>query len=135
MRILVDTSAVYAAMDRDSRVHQIASAIWRRLVDQRDEPFFTNFIVCETYALLMSRRSGAVARTWLREQDLPIERVTELDEVRARRILMQYDDKSFSYTDATSFAVMERLGITVAFSFDHDFCQYGGLTVLGCTHA
>ena len=32
--------------------------------------------------------------------------------------------KDFSYVDATSFAVMERLGITDAFSFDEHFEQY-----------
>jgi predicted nucleic acid-binding protein len=35
------------------------------------------------------------------------------------------DDKDFTLTDATSFAVMERLGITYAFTFDHPFTQYG----------
>ncbi len=34
-------------------------------------------------------------------------------------------DKRFSYTDASSFAVMERLGIGTAFGFDRDFAQYG----------
>jgi predicted nucleic acid-binding protein len=40
-------------------------------------------------------------------------------------ILAQYTDKSWSYTDCTSFAVMERLGIATAFSFDYNFSQYG----------
>ena len=47
------------------------------------------------------------------------------DEVRARDILRRYDDKSFSYVDATSFSLMERLGIRQAFSFDPHFEQYG----------
>jgi predicted nucleic acid-binding protein len=47
------------------------------------------------------------------------------DERRAREIIAQYDDKDFTLTDATSFAVMERLGITYAFTFDHHFTQYG----------
>ena len=35
-----------------------------------------------------------------------------------------YDDQDFSIVDRTSFAVMERLGITRAASFDHHFAVY-----------
>jgi uncharacterized protein len=52
-------------------------------------------------------------------------RVSEADERRAREILVRYDDKEFSLTDATSFAVRERLDITQAFTFDHHFVQFG----------
>ena len=51
------------------------------------------------------------------------------DEERAKQILFQYDDKDFSFADAISFAVMERLAIGLAFTFDRDFAQYG-FTVL-----
>lgn len=102
---------------------------------KRWTPLITNFIIDETYTHLMNRCGGSAAREWLRSINLPCERVTDEDERAAKRILFAFEDKSFSYTDATSFAVMERLGIKIAFSFDHDFCQYGGLTVLGCTRA
>ena len=49
--------------------------------------------------------------------------------MRALEIIERYQDKEFSLTDATSFAVMERLGIEAAFAFDADFRQFG-LTVL-----
>lgn len=52
-------------------------------------------------------------------------RVSAADERRAQYILTQYTDKTFSYTNATSFAVMERLHIRQAFTFDDDFSQYG----------
>ena len=50
--------------------------------------------------------------------------------MHARTILRQYSDKGFSLLDATSFAVMERLGIDTALSFDKHFAQYRW-TVLG----
>jgi predicted nucleic acid-binding protein len=40
-------------------------------------------------------------------------------------MLAQYKDKDFSLTDALSFAVMERLGVRVAFSLDRHFVQFG----------
>lgn len=54
-----------------------------------------------------------------------MERVTEEDEQRAKEIIFTYIDKSFSYSDATTFAVMERLGINEVLAFDQHFPQYG----------
>jgi uncharacterized protein len=34
-------------------------------------------------------------------------------------------DKAYSFTDALSFAVMERLGISIAFALDQHFDQFG----------
>jgi uncharacterized protein len=52
-------------------------------------------------------------------------RVRATDEASAKQILFRYDDKDFSFTDAISFVVMERLGIRTAFTFDRHFAQYG----------
>jgi predicted nucleic acid-binding protein len=59
-------------------------------------------------------------------------RPTPNDERRAVGILEAYSDKDFSFTDAVSFSVMERLGVSVAFSFDRHLLQYG-MTVLTIT--
>jgi predicted nucleic acid-binding protein len=50
-----------------------------------------------------------------------IVRVTEADEERAWEILETYADQDFSYVDATTFAVMERLNLDRAFAFDRHF--------------
>ncbi|MCC7107296.1 MAG: PIN domain-containing protein, partial [Chloroflexi bacterium] len=52
-------------------------------------------------------------------------RVRASDEERAKQILYRFADKDFSFNDAISFVVMERLGIGAAFTFDRDFAQYG----------
>ena len=85
----------------------------------------TNFIVAETHALLLSRLGPTTAREWVLQQLWPIVSVTDEHEARAREILRKYTDKTFSYTDATSFAVMEAMGLTSAFGFDPHFEQYG----------
>jgi uncharacterized protein len=47
----------------------------------------------------------------------------------ARRVIDNHEDKGFSYCDALSFVVMERLGVEIAASFDKHFKQYGKFAV------
>ena len=124
-RILADTSANYALLDRSDRNHARAVALARLMRRRHVTPLLTNFIVAETHGLMVSRLGAGLARRWLFGNVWPIERITTDDEARARDILRRYDDKSFSYVDATSFSVMERLGIRQAFAFDPHFEQYG----------
>jgi predicted nucleic acid-binding protein len=88
-------------------------------------PPLTNFIVAESHALILSRMGAALARHWLLGQSWHIEAVQTRDENVAREIICKYTDKSFSYTDATSFAVMARMDIGYAFGCDPHFQQYG----------
>ena len=124
-RVFVDTSAVYALLDRGDGWHKAAAATLQSLRLARTEPLLTNFVVAESHALALSRLGPEIARRWLLGNVWPVERLTEHDEARARAIIAQYTDKTFSYTDATSFAVMERLGLRRAFAFDPHFQQYG----------
>ncbi len=71
------------------------------------------------------RRFGLAFLESLRSGTTSVVRVEEGDEERAFVIITRYQDKDFSMTDATSFAVMERLNLHWAFSFDSDFRQYG----------
>lgn len=90
--------------------------------------FTTNAIVFEAHALVLTHVSRDAGRTFLKNLDsgsTTIIRVRKSDEDRARDIIFRYTDKDFSYTDALSFAVMERLGIRYTFTFDSDFAQYG----------
>jgi predicted nucleic acid-binding protein len=124
-RVLVDTSAVYALVDRSDANHAAARTILASLRLRGVEPLLTNFIVAESHALLLSRLNPGLAREWLTRSRWPIERVTDGDETRARAVIVRYTDKAFSYTDATSFAVMERRSLRTAFAFDPHFRQYG----------
>lgn len=51
--------------------------------------------------------------------------VTEKIEDHAWKIFEKYSDKSFSFTDCTSFAIMNIEKIKSAFAFDKHFVQYG----------
>jgi predicted nucleic acid-binding protein len=123
----LDSSANLAILDAKDTHHAQAAAIWRGLVSSRSRVLTTNYIVDESYTLIMSELGTPAALTFLRDirrSAIVIERVSAADEERAEQILEQYQDHQFSYTDATSFAVMERFAITSAFGFDGDFRAY-----------
>lgn len=135
MRTLVDSSAYFALLDRDDSYHSQALAIQNRLILERWRLFTTSFVLAETHALLLNRLSQHIATEFLRSMEqstTPLVWVTRSDVQRAKAIIYQYDDKDFSLTDATSFAIMERLRIPYAFTFDQHFTQYG-LTVLAAS--
>jgi hypothetical protein len=57
-------------------------------------------------------------------------RVDEDHEARAWQIILDFTDQTFSYTDATTFAVAESIGIDGALSLDRHFRRYGQLQVM-----
>jgi predicted nucleic acid-binding protein len=127
-RAFVDSSGFLALVNPRDLFHQEACVIWRRLTEERWSALTTNFVVAETHALFLARLGQPHATAFLRgirQSSAVIVRVSTRDEERAESIIFRYDDKDFSYTDATSFAVMERLRIAHAFTFDRHFAQYG----------
>lgn len=93
----------------------------------------TNFLFDEAYTLILSRLGRARAVTWglkLKESTLvQLTRVTEENEDLAWKIILAHEDKDYSYTDATSFAVASSLGIGDVLALDRHFVQFGGFTV------
>ena len=127
-RIFVDTSGFFASLNERDANHEAARAITSRLVATQAELVTTNFTVAEAHALMMRRlghRAGLLFLDSFAGGNTSVIRASINDESHAIDIIRRYTDKDFSLTDAISFAIMERLGITQAFSFDSDFAQYG----------
>ncbi|MGH2531697.1 MAG: type II toxin-antitoxin system VapC family toxin [Thermomicrobiales bacterium] len=126
--VFVDTGAyVGLSVIRDSH-HDEAVALFERLGRAQIHLVTTNFVVVETHALILARSGRDLAASVLSWIDAspPLKiRVSEDDERRAREIITRYRDKGFTLTDATSFAVMERLDINRAVAFDRHFARYG----------
>lgn len=121
-----DTGAYFALSVARETQHAAAEAISRQLIAQSWRLYTTNFVLAETHALFLNRINRHEALRILRaieQSDTTVLRVSATDESRAWAIIEQYADKDFTLTDATSFAVMERLVIGHAFSFDRNFAQ------------
>ena len=122
----MDSSAWYAAADRGDRQNGAA----KRLL-ATDEPLVTSdHILVETWRLIHHFISAYAAETFwegLRSGVATIEQTTSADLEVAWVIGQGFADQDFSLVDRTSFALMERLGITRVISFDDDFAifRYG----------
>jgi len=125
-RVFVDTSAWYALADRKDPDHaSAAQALGRwsgRLVT-------SNFVLDESATLIRFRLGLAAARTFgetlLDGSAARLVSITRRDERRAWEIFTGFRDQSFSYTDCTSFALMERLKLEAAVALDQDFRAFG----------
>ncbi|MDP8969611.1 MAG: PIN domain-containing protein [Actinomycetota bacterium] len=123
MTVFVDTSAWYAAADAGDVSHARAAAAL-----SADEPLVTSdHVLVETWLLLRARGHRAAAESFwaaLRTGAAQLEPVGPGDLEAAWAIGEVFADQDFSIVDRTSFAMMERLGIHRAASFDDDFAVY-----------
>ena len=131
--VFADTSALYALVNPRDERHELARRVYADLVEGRREIVTTNFVLLELHALITNRRQAAFATRTLFDieaGDLRVVRAELEDDALAREILRTHMDKGYTLVDATSFAVMERLQLSTAFSFDRHFAQFRW-TVLG----
>lgn len=116
---------MFALLDRRDRWHDLASETFSRFVQERRPLFTSNLIVAETYILARQALGHTLASAWLVSLDVNLVFQTESEHQEVKALLARYADKDFSYTDALSFVLIERLGIPTAFTFDAHFRQYG----------
>lgn len=124
--ILVDTGAFIALADSSDSLHKRARQVSANLEKSAETLVATPFVLMET-SLYLHRRIGVDVsrRFWnsLITGDAGVEILSyePVDLERAYEISNKYADQDFSFVDCTSFAIMERLKIPRAFSFDEDF--------------
>ncbi|QGP92783.1 23S rRNA-specific endonuclease VapC20 [Neomoorella glycerini] len=127
--LFIATSAWIALYDQDDAFHKDAVSFFTpdNLRARKLIPVTTNFIFDEVYTYFCRNHSAAVTigQSLKASKILKLLRIEEADEAKAWEIAQKYADKDFSYTDCTSFAVMQRLNCHKAFAFDNHFRQMG----------
>jgi predicted nucleic acid-binding protein len=124
--IFVDTSFWIGLTDELDDRHPQAVA----LLGSSDVPLVTtNHVLGETWTFLRKRHRHAVAMTFLdrteRTEQLDVTYTSQELEREAWSWLRRHDERTYSFVDATSFALMRRLRIGEAFAFDGDFAAAG----------
>ena len=133
----MNTWAWYALADTRDPDHEAAQQANERLIDQGHTFVTTNFVLAETITLIRYHlHHTAAVRFWHALHELisaglvELVRVSETRERAAWEIFERYTDQTFSYTDCTSFAVMDDLELTCAFTADRHFATCGYVLVL-----
>ncbi|MBN1106644.1 MAG: type II toxin-antitoxin system VapC family toxin [Deltaproteobacteria bacterium] len=125
-RVLLDTSALYAHMNTKDPDHNRVKGY---LLAFHGNLFITNFIFDEIITLALTRMGHRKAvftgETLMNQKGLAIVRVSPADEKIAWDLFVNRPDKTYSFTDCTSFAIMRRLGISRALTVDPHFQQEG----------
>jgi predicted nucleic acid-binding protein len=135
--VFVDTSGWVALKHKGDTFWKAATALNRALLTGGVRYVTSNFVLDETYTLLLYRAGHHVAVEFgdeIRASRLvSVVRIGTDWEEEAWRLFRRYNDKAFSYTDCTSFVVMRHYGISEAFTNDHHFEQAGYKRLLNQT--
>lgn len=129
MRLFVDTSAWFALYDKGDEAHGSATKFWKELRRQSARLVTTEHIFGESITLTRARGGHTAAcrlgNFLLGSRIVEIAEVPVQTRARAWELFGKFSDKDFSFTDCTSFVVMQELGLTDAFAFDNHFTQMG----------
>jgi uncharacterized protein len=129
--VFVDTGAWFALSVSSDPDHE---AVKRFIADNREPLVTSDYVIDELLTLFVVRQEKATGVIWLRDVlEAGAVDVVKIDGelfAEACRIYAQFFDKAWSFTDCTSYSVIQRLRIGKTLSFDGHFRQFGTVQVL-----
>lgn len=128
-RVFVDASGWIALHNRRDNHHAAAVAAFRSLAETPVRLITSDYVVDEALTHVRSWSGHAEAvRFGELVRDHPLIEWVDVDPANwsaAWEIFVRYDDRAFSFTDCTSFAIMRQRTLLDAFAFDQHFAQMG----------
>ena len=125
----VDTSALYALIDRRDSHHSMMSGLVRRILQSRRRLVTTDYIVCEAVNLANARAGHYVGRRILdlidRSSALRVEGIGSLRFEATKVFYRRHSDHRYSFTDCTSFVIMRELKLLEVLTTDQHFREAG----------
>lgn len=128
-QIFVDTNAWIALNSKRDQFHQISQKINQDLLSNGCLYITTSFVLDETYTGLLTKVNHAAAVDFgerIRASKIAtVVHVSKLIEEKSWEVFKKFTDKKFSFTDCSSFVVMQLFNLQEAFTNDHHFEQMG----------
>jgi len=131
-----DSSFLVARFNVRDRSHTAAIRFTEEQKEAGSEALrlvFSDYVFDETVTALVMRSkrhdlASAAGRAVLASRNLRLVRVESPAFEEAWKLFVRRSDKRWSFTDCTSFVLMENLGIRKALTFDANFRQAGFAT-------
>ncbi len=125
----MDTSAWLALNDKSDQYHKKAISKSKKITQEKIELITSEYIVDETLTIIRYRVSHPAAvifgESLFNSNIVKINDIAKEDILKAWDFFKKYKDKDFSFTDCTSFTLMQKLRLSKAFTFDKHFKQIG----------
>jgi len=124
LKVFIDTSAFCAITVPHDQFNSGAKAIHQHILNKKVYVYSSNYVLDEVYTLLKTRSNHTVSVKFMDEiqkSHLNILRVTEDIEDAAKADFRKFIDKRLSFTDCTSFALINHFHINAVFAFDEHF--------------
>jgi hypothetical protein len=129
MRLFVDTAGWMSLADERDVLHVKCMQARDRWLEQGGVLVTSDYVMDETLTLLRMRISiDAAERWWEQVAESPRLRWERIDAQRAEKArawFFKWKDKSFSFTDCTSFVLVRELGIKKVLTTDKHFIAAG----------
>lgn len=127
--IFVDTSGLYALVDKRDAHHQNARDAVTKLLRAGRRLVVTDYVVAETVNLANARSGSHVATRVLdlveQSAGIRIEWIESGRFDKTKAFFRKHGDHRYSFTDCTSFVVMRELRLTEALTTDRHFAEAG----------
>ncbi len=121
MAILLDTSCLFALLDKDDRHHESTT----KFVESTDETLLVPEVVLPEISYLINKYLGVEVEVKLlssiRRGELALETFLPADLERVIEIISVYRDKKIGFVDAAILAMAERLNIAKILTLDEHF--------------
>jgi uncharacterized protein len=132
--VFVDTSVLYALIDKRDSVHRAAREVVASLVQAGRRLVVSDYVVAESVNLANARGGSTVARRVLDliEQSAGVRMEwigTDRFEL-TKTFFRKHADHGYSFTDCTSFVLMRQLRLAEALTTDRHFVEAGFRSLL-----
>jgi predicted nucleic acid-binding protein len=121
--IFLDTSAIYALVDKGDVNYRRANELFEQIIEER--LLTHSYVITESISLIQKRLGLALATSFeMTTRNFEVLWVTE--EIHREAVTRWASGRrTLSFVDTVSFVVMKRHGIDTAFAFDSDFVAAG----------